>query len=596
MTLRPPLRGSRCAVAATHWLASSTAVTTLAAGGNAFDAAAAAGFVLQVVEPHSNGLGGDVVILVCPAGTGPVRTVCGQGPMPAAASPEAFAQLGLTSVPAAGLLPATVPGAFGAWIRLLAEYGTLPLPAILDAAIDYATNGYPLLAGAAHTIAAMQPLFADAWPESGRTYLVDGRAPAPGTRMRNPALAETFRRLLRAAESARAAGRESGLAAAHDAFYCGFVAEGIDRFARTEVLDSTGRRHPGLLRGEDLAGWQPGVEDCVRLAWHDIEVFKPGPWSQGPLLLQQLGILAEDDLSALDPGTADYVHLLTETAKLALADREAWYGDPPGVPVEALLDPDYLARRRALIGDRAAWDPAPGRLTAAAGWIPDAEPATPSDDEVPGWMHQLRIGIPTLAARGGPGNTCTVAVADRHGNLCVAVPSGGWLKSSPVIPGLGLSLGTRGQTMWLCPGHPNSLRPGRRPRTTLSPTIARRAGEPFLALGTPGGDQQDQWTLQALLRVAAFGQDLPEAVEVPAFHSDHFSQSFSPRTARPGTVVVERSLGEAVLTELRRRGHALDVVAPGTLGKVCAVGVEPGTGFLRAAAGPRGRQAYAVCG
>jgi gamma-glutamyltranspeptidase/glutathione hydrolase len=213
-------------------------------------------------------------------------------------------------------------------------------------------------------------------------------------------------------------------------------------------------------------------------------------------------------------------------------------------------------------------------------------------------MAQLRSGLPTvspIASRAGAGNTCTVAVVDAEGNLAVAVPSGGWLKSSPVIPGLGFALGTRGQTAWLAEGHPNSLAPGRRPRTTLSPSIVLRDGEPFLAFGTPGGDQQDQWTLEAFLAVAEFGLDLQAATEIPASHIDHFPQSFAPRAARPGVVVVERSFDPPVLAALEQKGHRLDVVPPSTLGKVCAVGVEPGTGFVRAAAGPRGRQAYAVC-
>lgn len=596
MTLRPPLSGSRGATAATHWLASATAMATLSGGGNAFDAAAAAGFVLQVVEPHSNGLGGDVVILTYRADTGQVRTVCGQGPMPAAASPAAFHRLGLTSVPAAGLLPATVPGAFGAWLRLLGEFGSERIETVLEPAIAYAGHGYPLLPAAARTIAAMEPLFAQAWPGSAQSYLVDGRAPAAWSRMRHQELAGTLQRLANVARNART--REAGLDAAHQAFYQGFVAEAIDRFVGVEVLDSTGRSHPGLLTGDDLARWQPAVEPCAQLRWHDLEVFKAGPWSQGPVFLQQLGILAGDDLAAEDPNGEGYIHLLAETAKLALADREAWYGDPPGVPPERLLDASYLEARRELIDGAANPDPQPGRPEGSPGWSPRAEVVDDlgADRVTPPWLRELRIGIPTVSAPGGAGNTCTVVVADRFGNLCAAVPSGGWLKSSPVIPGLGLSLGTRGQTTWLQPGHPNSLRPGHRPRTTLSPTIALRDGRPYLALGTPGGDQQDQWTLQTFLRVAVHDQDLAAAAEAPAFHSDHFPLSFAPRTARPNTLVIEGSVSHQVRAALRDRGHRLDVVPEGTLGKVCVVGVDPGTGFLRAAAGDRGRQAYAICG
>jgi gamma-glutamyltranspeptidase/glutathione hydrolase len=229
--------------------------------------------------------------------------------------------------------------------------------------------------------------------------------------------------------------------------------------------------------------------------------------------------------------------------------------------------------------------------------MPSAEPVSPPVAE-PAWAAELRNGIPTVGTadvRAGAGNTCTVAVVDRAGNLVVAVPSGGWLKSSPVIPGLGFSLGTRGQTMWLSEGHPNSLAPGKRPRTTLSPTVVLRDGEPFLAFGTPGGDQQDQWTLETFLAVADFGLSLQAATEVPAFHIDHFPQSFAPRASRPGVLVVERSFAQATLDGLRDRGHWLDVVPAHTLGKVCAVGVDRVHGFLWAAAGPRGHQAYALC-
>jgi gamma-glutamyltranspeptidase/glutathione hydrolase len=597
--LRPALTGTLGGVAATHWLASGVGMAMLERGGNAVDAAAAAGFALQVVEPQSNGLGGDVTIAVYSRATGTVRIICGQGPMPRAATIEAFAALGVTQMPAAGMLPATVPGAFGAWMRLLAEFGTMPLASVLEPAIGYASGGYPLLPSAAATIAALAPLFRAEWVESGRTYLPGGAAPAAGSRMRNQTLADTYQRLLHEAQAA-STDREAQIEAAHRAFYQGFVAEIIDRFLRaTEVFDSTGRRHHGLLSADDLAAWRPEVEEPCALPYREFSVYKPGPWSQGPVFLQQLGILEGCDLRGMGLGSVEYVHTLAEAAKLAFADREAWYGDPlhTPVPMAELLAPAYAAARRSLIGQRTAVDPQAGRLGTRESWIPWGEPDKPAEDE-PEWMTQLRSGLPTvapIAVRAGAGNTCTVAVVDRSGNLVVAVPSGGWLKSSPVIPGLGFTLGTRGQTAWLTEGHPNSLAPGRRPRTTLSPTMVLRDGEPFLAFGTPGGDQQDQWTLQAFLAITEFGLDLQEATEIPAFHIDHFPQSFAPRTSRPGVVVVERSFPPSVLAGLEEKGHQLDVVPEATLGKVCAAGVNPATGFVRAATGPRGRQAYAVC-
>ncbi|MEV1143560.1 gamma-glutamyltransferase [Micromonospora sp. NPDC049799] len=597
--LRPALTGTLGGVAATHWLAAAVGMSVLERGGNAFDAAAAAGFALQIVEPHSNGPGGDVVIAVYSRSTGTVRIICGQGPMPQAATIDAFAALGIKQMPAGGLLPATVPGAFGAWMRLLGEFGTMSLDSVLEPAIGYASRGYPLLPAAASTIGAMAGLFRTEWSESARTYLPGGAVPAAGSRMRNEVLADTYRRLIREARAA-SADREAQIEAAHTAFYQGFVAEAIDRFARTsEVFDSTGRRHRGLLTGDDLATWRPGVEDSCALPYREFTVHKPGPWSQGPVFLQQLALLDGCDLRSMGLGSAEYVHTVAEAAKLAFADREAWYGDPlhTPVPMDDLLAAGYSAERRSLIGEHANLDPQPGRPDGAEPWIPQAEPEEPGADE-PEWMTHLRSGLPTVTPAGpraGAGNTCTVAVADAWGNLVVAVPSGGWLKSSPVIPELGFALGTRGQTAWLADGHPNSLAPGRRPRTTLSPSIVLRDGAPFSAFGTPGGDQQDQWTLHAFLAVAEFGLEPQAAAELPAWHIDHFAQSFAPRVSRPGVVVVERSFDPAVLAELERRGHRLDVVPESTLGKVCSAGVDPATGFLRAAAGPRGRQAYAVC-
>jgi gamma-glutamyltranspeptidase/glutathione hydrolase len=596
---RPELTGTLGAVSSTHWLASGTGMAVLEAGGNAVDAAVAAGFVLQVVEPHSNGPGGDVAIAAYSRSTGTVRIVCGQGPTPGAATIEAFSSLGLTQIPASGVLPACVPGAFGAWLRLLGEFGSASLASVLEPAIGYATGGYPLLPSTARTIEHLAPLFRDEWSESGRTYLQDGAAPPAGCRMRNPALANTFERILRLAQAA-SADRDAQIEAAHRAFYQGFVAESIDRFLSTsEVLDSTGRRHRGLLSPGDLAAWQPEVEEPCGIGYGDYTAFKPGPWSQGPVYLQQLAILDGLDLQAAGLGSAEYVHTIAEAAKLAFADREAWYGDPrhTQVPMAELLAPAYSAQRRALIGDWAANDPAPGTPGDRKSWIPWPDPDPPRPDD-PGWMIQLRSGVPTIdpaVGRTGAGNTCTVAAVDSAGNMVVAVPSGGWLKSSPVIPGLGFPLGTRGQTMWLSEGHPNSLAPGKRPRTTLSPGIVLRNGEPFLALGTPGGDQQDQWTLQTFLAVAEFGLDLQAATELPAFHIDHFPQSFAPRTSRPGVVAIENSYDRAVLAALENKGHRVDPVPAHSLGKVCAVGVDPVHGFVRAAAGPRGRQAYAVC-
>lgn len=445
-------------------------------------------------------------------------------------------------------------------------------------------------------ISTLAPLFRSQWPGSGAVYLRDG-LPAAGARMRNQPLAATMRRLVRIAESS-SSDRLCQIEAARAAFYSGFVAEEIDAFvAGAEVLDATGRRHRGLLSAEDLAAWQPRVEEPASLDYRGHTVHKPGVWSQGPVFLQQLALLEGFDLTSAGLAGGEYVHLVTEAAKLALADREAWYGDPDhGVdPLPQLLSPEYTRSRQALIQKQALVSPQAG---SPGGRQPRrvSPEADPSPTE-PQWLAQLHEGVPNLvlAATVRAGDTCTVEVTDRWGNMVAAVPSGGWLKSSPVIPSLGISLGTRGQAMWLhAEGHPNALAPGKRPRTTLSPTVVLREGEPYLAFGTPGGDRQDQWTLESLLAVVEFGLGLQAATETVMFHTDHFPSSFAPHSCRPGVLVIERDAPQDTVADLRARGHEVVLAPARSLGKVCMVGVDPESGFLRAAAGPRGQQAYAV--
>ncbi|MCM6778285.1 gamma-glutamyltransferase family protein [Nocardia sp. CDC159] len=594
---KPELTGTIGAVASTHWLASAAGMRMLARGGNAFDAAVAAGFVLQVVEPHFNGPGGDVSIVARRARRDDVQAICGQGPMPRAADIAAFTDLGLRGIPGSGLLPACVPGAFGGWMRLLAEFGTLSLAEVLEPAIGYADNGFPLLPETARAIEVLAPLFREEWHGSARTYLTGGVAPAAGSRFRNPALAHTYQRLIKTAESA-SADREAQIQAAHDAFYRGFVAEEIAEFlASGPMLDATGRRHRALLTADDLAAWEPTVETAPSLHYGPYQVFKPGPWSQGPVFLQQLALLAGFDLAAMGPGSADYVHTVVECTKLAMADREAWYGDPTfsEVPLAGLLDADYTRARRALVGARAALTLRPGEPGGRASFIPEL-PTIDYPDAGSEWMSQLRNGLPTiLAATTAKADTCTVTVVDRHGNMVAATPSGGWLKSSPAIGELGFALGTRGQSMYLLEGHPNSLAPGKRPRTTLSPSVVLRDGKPFVAFGTPGGDRQDQWTLQFFLNVAEFGLDFQRATETTAFHTDQVPASFTPHAFRPGVLVAEETCDPRTVAELEKRGHEVELVPAYSLGRICATGFTDDGEFVRAAASPRGRHAYAVC-
>ncbi|MDQ6648586.1 MAG: gamma-glutamyltransferase [Actinomycetota bacterium] len=577
-------------VASTHWLASGAGMAVLERGGNAADAAVAAGFVLQVVEPHLNGPGGEAPILLYDPGEETVHVLAGQGPVPAAASIDGYRDdLGLDLVPGTGLLAATVPGAFAAWTTLLERWGTWSLADVLEFAIGYAESGYPLLPTTARTVATVETLFREHWPTSAAVYLAGG-LPGPGQRFHNPALAATYRRLAGAERSARGP-REQRIGAARDAFYSGFVAEAVARFcADSEVMDTSGRRHRGLLTGEDLASWSLPVEAPVTLDYAGYTVCKTGPWGQGPVLLQQLALLAGFDLASVPLLSADWVHTVVECAKLAFADREAWYGDPAeDVPLAALLDPAYAEERRSLVAEAASYELRPG----APGGRPPQLPRYGLADGDPVAVSAGGAGEPTVLGSGETrGDTCHVDVVDAAGMMISATPSGGWLQSSPVIPDLGFCLGTRAQMCWLQPGLASSLVGGRRPRTTLSPTLALRDGAPWLAFGTPGGDQQDQWQLAFFLGHVHGGLDLQQAVDAPMFHTTAFPSSFYPRTAAPGVVVVEERLGSNVVDDLRRRGHQVEVAGPWSQGRLSAVARDGG--WLKAAANPRGDQGYAV--
>jgi gamma-glutamyltranspeptidase/glutathione hydrolase len=589
-TTRPEIRGTFGAVATTHWLATMSGMAVLEGGGNAFDAAVAAGFVLQIVEPHLNGPGGEVPIILKRADAPEPVVICGQGPYPAAATQERFAALGLAQVPGTGLLPTVVPGAFDAWMLLLRDHGTRRLRDVLHYAIGYAETGFPLLPRIVASIIPAVDFFRREWPSSAEVWLVKGEAPRPNTLFRTPRIAETYRRILIEAEAA-GPDRVAEIEAARRAFYRGFVAEAIDRFYRTaELMDSTGRRHGGLLTGEDLARFAATTEPTTWYDYHDVRLHKTGPWGQGPVFLQILALLKGFDLAAMDPMGDAFVHTLVECIKLAYADREVFYGDPAfnDVPIGTLLSDDYNDGRRCLVSDEASLELRPGDLPGAAHRMQRVLAMAGAEVPVgPGGGEPTFAPIPVEW-----GDTVHLDVVDRWGNMISATPSGGWLQGSPVVPGLGFSLSTRGQMGWLEPGHPSSVRPCMRPRTTLTPTFATRDGEAWLAIGTPGGDQQDQWTLAVFLRHLHHGMDLQEAIDAPLFQSRHFPQSFHPRSYDPGRLLVEGRFPGTTIEALEARGHRLTVEGPWSLGRVCAV--ERSGGMLRAGATPRYMQGYAA--
>jgi gamma-glutamyltranspeptidase/glutathione hydrolase len=530
-------------------------MAVLERGGNAFDAAVAAGFTLQVVEPHLNGPGGDLPAVFWPATLERPVVLCAQGVAPAAATIERVRSLGHDLMPGTGPLAACVPGAFGGWLLLLQEFGTWRLDDVLAFAIGYAESGYPVVAGMTSVIENVEPLLRE-WKASAELYLP---APRPGTTFRNPNLAATWKRLL---DESRGRSRDDEIERARRVFYEGFVAEEIDAFSR---------ENGGLLDGDDLREWHATLEAPATLDYRGLTVCKTGAWGQGPVGLQQLALLSGYDVA--DMSEEELVHVVTECAKLAYADRDALYGDARPVPLDKLLSNEYNDERRALVDDAASTELRPG-----LGRLPSHH--APSD------TVSLGVGEPTR------GDTVHLDVADRFGNLFSATPSGGWLQSSPVIPVLGWPLGTRAQMFWLEEGLPSSLKPRTRPRTTLSPGLVLRDGEPWLAYGTPGGDQQEQWALHVLLRHVDQGLNLQEAIDAPDFHTQHLIDSFYPRGFTPNKLLVEERFGEDVVGDLRARGHDVTVTPPWSLGRVSAVKRDDGR--LVAAANPRGMQGYAV--
>ena len=584
-TTRPDIVGSFGVVASTHWIATAVGMGVLERGGNAFDAAVATAFTLQVVEPHLNGPGGDVPLIIHDAARDRTEVICGQGPAPEAATIARLRGLGLDLVPGNGLLAACVPGTFDAYMLLLRDYGTWTVSAVLTSAIGYARHGHPLLTRVAATIEAVRPLFEQHWPTSAAVWLPGGQTPAPGSRFANPVLADTYERIVREANGS--GGREAGIERARICWREGFVAEAIDRFCcASAVMDVSGQRHDGLLRGSDMARWHASREAPIGYDYGRYRVLKPQTWTQGLAMLQQLALLEGYPLDGMDPTGPDFIHLQIECAKLAFADRDTFYGDPlfTEVPVETLLSRAYNDARRRLVGSEASLELRPGHIEGFG---------KPMDLRAPRPASTAGMGEPTTQRVEPPrGDTVHFDIIDRLGNMVAATPSGGWLQSSPAIPELGFCLGTRAQMFVLDPEHPASLMPGKRPRSTLTPTLALRDGVPYLAFGTPGGDQQDQWIPQMFLRHVHCGHTLQEAIDAPAWHSEHFPSSFWPRAARPGVLVVENRVPSDTIRELERRGHQVEVGEPWSEGRLSAA-ARDGV-WLRAAANPRGMQGYAA--
>lgn len=574
VTWYPLVMGREVMLATEHYLATAAGLKIFARGGNAIDAAVAADLVESVVNPHMHTLGGEAPALVYSAKAGRVVAVNGNTAAPARATIARLRSMGLDLIPGEGLLAAGVPAALDALVHMLAHFGTRTLGEVAEPALALCEEGFPAHAGltgiegtgeagpggGGDSLLRHAEKFRKSWPTSAELYLPGGEAPKACALLRNPAKAAVLRRLLEAEATARGRGREAALMAARDRFYRGDIAREIAAWSE---------KHDGLLSLEDLERFETRLEEPVSADYRGLAVFKCGPWSQGPVFLQQLRLVEGFDLRTMGHNSTDYIHHVVEAAKLCFADREAYYADPifVDVPIAALLSREYAQLRRPLI-----------------------DPARASMELRPGDPRRMRaLGEMPGRARPWGGGTVGVVAGDRLGNLVAITGSGGWIASSPVVETLGFPLGTRLQTFHLDEGHPNALAPGKRPRTTLSPSLVLRDGRPYLAFGTPGGDAQDQWTLQFFLNVVDFGMDLQEAIEAPKFSIAHFPSSFYPRDAHPGLVRVEERVAEPTRAALAARGHRVETRPAWCEGRVIAVAIDRERGLLLGGADPRGQ-------
>ncbi len=578
---RQVIMGRRGVVVSGHHQASDAGLTMIKNGGNAVDAGVATILAQAVVEFDRFGIGGEVPILIYVAREKKVVAISGQGVAPEAATIEWFKSHDIPGIPGEGFLPATVPAVIDSLLLALERYGTMSLAEVAAPAIDLAENGFPMYGSFQHHIYEQERRFRGEWASSGKVFLPEGRVPAIGENFAQKDLARTLKRLVEAEASQKHVSRAAGLAAAHDLFYKGDIAREIVAFQREfKVRDEAGFVSAGLLRESDLARSRARVEEPAKTTYRGIEVYKPGFWSQGPVLLEALNLLEGSDLRSLGHNSADYIHLVAEAMKLAFADREWYYADPDfvGVPEEGLLSKAYAAERRKLIDTR----------------TPSLEmrPGDPYAFDSRKIAHNpIPASIPFRPAEGG---TTGTRVADADGNVFSATPSGGWFRHSPILEGLGFVLGTRGQIFWLDADKANSLQPGKRPRTSLTPSLALKDGKPFLAWGTPGGDIQDQVNLQVLLNIVDFGMNIQDAIEAPLFQIFDFPSSFYPRSAAPGQMIIEKRVPESVIEALTARGHLVRPVSPWSLGDATALQVDVDHGVLMGAAGPRRDKSYAL--
>ena len=570
-TTRPVVSGTQGVVAAGHPLVAMAGMRMLLGGGNAFDAAVAAGFAAAVVEPTASyTLMGECVALVHEARSRHTLALSGQGTAPALATIGAFSGRGLDRIPTGpgsdGHLSFTVPGAVDAYLTLLETLGTKALSEVLEPAVGYARRGFPMYEFMHRMLQqpATRAQFAIYPPGGDAVFFPGGRVPPVGALFMQPALAGTLERLVEAGAGAR--DRATSIAAARRRFYAGDIAAAVGAFSE---------RLGGLLRASDLGGYRATLEPPAGITFAGREILTQSAWTQGPVLLQALGMLAGFDLRAMGHNSARYIHVVTEALKLAFADRERHYGDSAAVPLTGLLAPGYLRARAALI-----------RLERAA-------PAAPAPGDPGG--GGLAGSAPLVARVADPApadGTTHIAAIDRDGNMICLTPSGGVFRKSAFAPELGCTLSTRSEMFVLEDGHPNAVAPGKRPRTTLVSYLIVENGEPTVTVGCPGGDDQAQADLQLVLNLLVFGMNPQQAVEAPRFSTQTLVNSFYPRAYHPGQLNVEAGIPPATRAELSALGHAVSESGACGIGAIVARR-DPATGVLSAGADPR-RPTYAI--
>ena len=587
---RPPIMGVSHMVSAGHYLAAAAGYRIFEEGGNAIDAGVASGIAINVTLPNLATFGGVAPIIIYHADTDSVVTISGLGRWPRAASIDYFNQNAGGDLPA-GILRSVTPAAADAWLTALERYGTMTFEQVVTPALELAQDGFPLSANVQASLLALKPLsnLGDAnegglpsWPSNRAVLMPNGRPLEVGERLVQKDLARTFTRLIEVEKANSSKGREAAIRAARDFFYKGEIAEEMALFSQEQG---------GLLTLEDLKEFSVKIEEPEVGRFKEYSVYTCGPWCQGPVVAQTLQMLEDDDLVGLGHNSADYIHLLSQALNLAYSDRHHYYGDPDfvEVPMKGLLSKEYTtARRNAIDMERAFPEmPPPGEPWGYQGVAAASRAAQRKEVEVPGGQEH---------------DTSYTCAVDRWGNAFSATPSDSMF-GSPVIPGLGFTLSSRGTQSWLDPDHPSSLQPWKRPRLTPNPAIALKNGRLFMPFGTPGGDTQATAMVQMFLNIVEFGMDPQQAIEQPRFAPWNFPNSFWPHTYVPGRLDVEGRIPESTVQELSRRGHDVKVMDDWTvlmppkttdaMGALSAILVDQESGVLKGGADPR-HDTYAI--